>query len=237
MIDREGTIPLYQQLIDVLRSALLCGEIQPGERIPTESELSTQYKVSRITVRKAIEVLAEEGLLVKKQGRGTFAEKPKFERKIIDPVSFSASCTYKGMRPGSRMLQRFVRSADSVEKKILGLGQEGEILYIQRLRFADNEPLLVENNYFPLPEYEFLLDKDIDSHSLYETITSESGKKISSAHKTIEITLAAKNEATLLNVKIGSPLFYLRGTVFDELNQPVHLTAQFIRGDRFKLVM
>jgi len=237
MIDREGTTPLYQQLIDVLRGALLCGEIQPGGRIPTESELSDQYKVSRITVRKAIEVLAEEGLVVKKQGRGTFAEKPKFEREIIDPVSFSASCTYKGMRPGSKMLQRYVRSADSAERKTLGLGQDGEILYIQRLRSVDNEPLLVENNYFPLPEYKFLLDKDIDAHSLYETISRESGKKISSAHKTIEITLAAKSEADLLNVKIGSPLFYLRGTVFDESNQPVHLTAQFIRGDRFKLVM
>jgi len=237
MIDREGTGLLYQQLIDVLRGELLSGEIQPGELIPTEGELSAQYQVSRTTVRKAIETLSDEGLVVKKQGKGTFAEKPKFERKIIDPVSFSASCTYKGMRPGSKLIQRFIRKADSAERQSLGLDQKGEILYIQRLRYVDNEPLLVENNYFPLPEYKFLLEKDIDAHSLYDTISGESGKKIGSAHKTIEITMAAKNEADLLQVKTGSPLFYLRGIVFDESGIPVHLTAQFIRGDRFKLVL
>jgi GntR family transcriptional regulator len=237
MIDHNDKIPLYQQLIDELRSSLLCGEIQPGERIPTEKELSERYAVSRITVRKAIEVLSEEGLVVKKQGKGTFAEKPKFERKIIDPVSFSASCTYKGMRPGSKLIQRFVRSADGAERKALGLSQSDEILYIQRLRFVDNEPLLIENNYFPFPEYGFLLERDIDAHSLYETICAETGKEISKAHKTIEITSAAKSEADLLQVKIGSPLFYLRGIVYDENDRPVHLTAQFIRGDRFKLVL
>jgi len=237
MIDHGGAIPLYQQLIDLLRSALVNGEIAPGERLPSESDLSAQYKVSRITVRNAITELAKEGLVVKKQGKGTFAERPKMARKIIGPISFTDACMVNGMRAGSRLVRRFVREADPFERKELELPEGGRVLYIQRLRLADNEPLLVENDYFPFPEYEFLIDKDIDSNSLYETINSERSSKIASAHKTIEIVPATKEESALLGVKIGSPLFYLLGKVFDDRGKPVHITAQYIRGDRLKLTV
>jgi GntR family transcriptional regulator len=237
MIEHGDVVPLYQQLIDVLRSALVNGEIRPGEQLPSESELISQYHISSITVRKAIAVLAKEGLVVKKQGKGTFAERPKIDKKIFGPISFTTACLSDGMRPGSRLMQRLVREADALEKRELGLPEGGRILYIQRLRFADNEPLLVENNYFAYPEYEFLLNKDIDANSLYETMRRERGIKIASTHKTIEIVSAGKSEATLLEVKIGAPLFYVRGKVYDENERLVHIAAQYIRGDRFRLTV
>ena len=159
MIDREGTIPLYQQLIDVLRGALLCGDIQPGGRIPTESELSAQYQVSRITVRKAIEVLAEEGLVVKKQGKGTFAEKPKFERKIIDPVSFSASCTYKGMRPGSKLLQRLFAAPIPRKGKAWGWMRMGRSFTFRGCAMPTTNLFSWKTTTFPSPNTDFCLIK------------------------------------------------------------------------------
>jgi GntR family transcriptional regulator len=233
----ESAVPLYKTLIESLKRAMASGDFQPGERLPSEVDLCATYMVSRITVRNAIAVLADEGYVVKKQGKGTFVEKPKLEREIVGPISFSAACTYKGMRPGSRLIQRMAREASAVEKKELGLGEGERVLFIQRLRFADDEPLLIESNVFPHEAYSFLLDRDVDSTSLYGTIERERGIRIASAHKTIEIAQASKIEADLLTVRIGSPLFYMRGTVFDEEGRPVHLTAQYIRGDRFKLTV
>jgi GntR family transcriptional regulator len=221
LIVHESAVPLYQLLIDSLRRAFANGEIQPGDRLPSEVDLCSQYRVSRITVRNAISVLAEEGLVVKKQGKGTFVERPKMERKIIGPISFSAACTYNGMRPGSKTIQRLVRDANALEGRELGLVAGDSVLYIQRLRFADSEPLLIENNCF----------------GFHETRETARGIKIASSHKTIEIVQASRTEADLLDVRIGSPMFYMRGTVFDESGQPVHLTVQHIRGDRFKLTV
>ncbi len=234
-LDQKIATPLYQQLKDAIIASIESGEFEQGSCIPSESELSAKYKISRITVRKAIASLVEEGFLVKRQGKGTFVERPKLERKIIEFLSFSTACEYDGRRPGSKLLKRIVREADDLESKELLLESGDQVIHIQRLRYADDELLLLENNYFSYSNFPYLMKSDLENKSLYKLLRHH-GVKLASAKKTLEMTLASPSVAATLSIRKNSPLFKLKGIVNDDAGHPIHLSLQFIRADRYKFV-
>lgn len=235
VLDQNIVTPLYQQLKEVLVAAVESGEYGYGTCIPSESELSEKYKISRITVRKAVTEMVKEGLLEKHQGKGTFVEKPKLERKIIEFVSFSTACAYNGMRPGSKIIKREVRESDENERKELLIKPGDQVIHIQRLRYADDDLLLLENNYFSYKNFSYLMQSDLEKNSLYEVLKGH-GVRLSSAKKTLEMSLATSSIASQLNIRPNSPLFRLKGIVFDDTGYPVHLSLQFIRADRYKFI-
>lgn len=101
--DGKAAIPLYQQVIDIIKNEINSGAYKAGARIPNEFELAESYKVGRVTVRRAIEELVQQGYLTKRQGKGTFVNAPKLKRKIRqkdDVQSFSDACRVNGMEPG-----------------------------------------------------------------------------------------------------------------------------------------
>ena len=106
MLDANNTIPLYLQMKELIKSAILSREYKNGEQLPTEPELGEKYGVSRITVRKAVEELCREGFLVKKQGKGTFVKQRKIQRKMEHLLSFTQACESNGMVPSSSLLKR-----------------------------------------------------------------------------------------------------------------------------------
>ena len=154
-LDDNNSIPLYLQLKNTIKGLIESGEIQKGEKIPSEHELCKKYDVSRITVRNALAELEDEGYLIKKQGKGTFATKPKLFRPLEDSVGFSESCRNAGMESSSIVLKREVLPLDERMKDILKLSDRDQVLYIQRLRLADGEPLMIENNYYSYAKYGF----------------------------------------------------------------------------------
>lgn len=104
-LNEDSLTPLYQQLMEDIKTSLAEGKYMPDEKIPSEPELSELYHVSRITVRRAIEELCTEGYLVKKQGKGTYVSQPKVMRKIAqngDVMGFSEACRACGMQPAPR---------------------------------------------------------------------------------------------------------------------------------------
>ena len=108
-INDSAVVPLYQQVKDDIRAAIESGKYKTNEKIPPEPELSAEYSVSRITVRRAVEELCAEGYLVKMQGRGTFVSKPRIHRKFASgrgTASFTETCKEYGMVPGARLLNR-----------------------------------------------------------------------------------------------------------------------------------
>lgn len=104
MLNQDNIVPLYEQLMNILEHDIRTGKYSPGDRIMTESELSKKYGISLITVRKAISLLTEKGLLIKKQGKGTFVAKPKYSRNIRRLSGFTQMCEQMGVVPGGRML-------------------------------------------------------------------------------------------------------------------------------------
>ena len=143
MLNHDNIVPLYEQLMNILEHDIRTGKYSPGDRIMTESELSKKYGISLITVRKAISLLTEKGLLIKKQGKGTFVAKPKYSRNIRRLSGFTQMCEQMGVVPGGRMLDNRLIAADEKTAKKLGVAPGSDIIYIHRLRYANNEPVII----------------------------------------------------------------------------------------------
>jgi GntR family transcriptional regulator len=237
MLKQDDQIPLYIQLMESIRSSIINGELKYGDKIPTELELSEEYKISRITVRKAILELVEDGYLVKKQGKGTFVNKRKIERKIVHFLSFSDACKANGLKASSKVIKKEIVQPDPKDQKLLQLNDGDALVFIQRVRYADESPIMIENNYFSYKDYNSLLNENLDG-SLYKVLEEKLNIKPSHASETsLEIVRASDDESDLLNVPSGEPLFYMETTVFEENGRPVHRGKQYMIGESYKFIL
>lgn len=234
MLNQEAMTPLYVQLMEEIEKNIADGVYKPGEKIMTEAEMAKEYGVSLITVRKAVGSLMEKGLVIRKQGKGTFVTKPKFSRNMKKLQSFTEMCEQMGVKPGAKMLENRLIEADAKVAARLGIEAGSSVVYISRLRYADQEPVQIERSYFPL-KYAFLLEAQFDDNSLFDFLREQAGTWVASSEKTIELCRATAAEAKLLDVEENDYLLFVRSTAYDSAGEPLYAGVQIINGDRFSL--
>lgn len=234
MLKQDAITPLYVQLMEELETSIRNGVYKPGDKIMTEAEMAKEYGVSLITVRKAVGSLMEKGLVVRKQGKGTFVTKPKYSRNMKKLQSFTEMCEQMGVKPGAQVLENRLIMADKKVADRLGIEPGSNVVYISRLRLADGEPVQVEKSYFPL-KYAFLLEEDLNNGSMFECLKEKAGAKVASSEKMIELCRATAEEAALVDVKKGDYLLFVKSTAYDENGEPMYAGIQLINGDRFSL--
>ena len=180
-LDGGSSAPLYQQVLDLLKSDIEQGTYPVDSQIPTELELSKMYGVGRVTVRRAIEELVGEGYLTKRQGRGTFVTATKIIRKVHqkdDVQSFTQACAENGMKAGARVVARKTVAADRDLASFFGLDEGSDLILVSRVRTADGVPVLFENNYYPVDGFEFLKDIGLSNCSIFEAVGERTGRSI-----------------------------------------------------------
>lgn len=234
MLKQDAITPLYVQLMEELETSIRNGVYKPGDKIMTEAEMAKEYGVSLITVRKAVGSLMEKGLVVRKQGKGTFVTKPKYSRNMKKLQSFTEMCEQMGVKPGAQVLENRLIMADKKVADRLGIEPGSNVVYISRLRLADGEPVQVEKSYFPL-KYAFLQEEDLNNGSMFECLKEKAGAKVASSEKMIELCRATAEEAALMDVKKGDYLLFVKSTAYDENGEPMYAGIQLINGDRFSL--
>ena len=234
MLKQDAITPLYVQLMEELETSIRNGVYKPGDKIMTEAEMAKEYGVSLITVRKAVGSLMEKGLVVRKQGKGTFVTKPKYSRNMKKLQSFTEMCEQMGVKPGAQVLENRLIMADKKVADRVGIEPGSNVVYISRLRLADGEPVQVEKSYFPL-KYAFLLEEDLNNGSMFECLKEKAGAKVASSEKMIELCRATAEEAALMDVKKGDYLLFVKSTAYDENGEPMYAGIQLINGDRFSL--
>lgn len=234
MLKQDAITPLYVQLMEELETSIRNGVYKPGDKIMTEAEMAKEYGVSLITVRKAVGSLMEKGLVVRKQGKGTFVTKPKYSRNMKKLQSFTEMCEQMGVKPGAQVLENRLIMADKKVADRLGIEPGSNVVYISRLRLADGEAVQVEKSYFPL-KYAFLLEEDLNNGSMFECLKEKAGAKVASSEKMIELCRATAEEAALMDVKKGDYLLFVKSTAYDENGEPMYAGIQLINGDRFSL--
>lgn len=240
-LDEESLTPLYQQVMEEIKRGIESGVYATGEKIPSEAELSEMYSVSRITVRRAVEELVEQGLLTKRQGKGTYVITHKLTRKVTQEsmvLSFSDTCKVNGLVPGARVLDRQVVSAGAEGQHYLGVSPDDKLVYIRRVRTADGEPIMLENNYYNYDRFAFLMDANLDDVSLFDVIEDRLGfKPDDSTPSTIEIVLATTDVARDLSISVGEPLFLLESCMLGNNGEALYFEHQYIVGSRFTFVV
>lgn len=235
MLSQNDMVPLYQQLKAKIKDSIVKGEIKPGEKIFTEVELGEKYNVSRITVRSAINELVDEGLLTKKQGKGTFVSNVKIDRELAKFTGFTSTCKMLGLTPSSKVIKKEVIAPSLHDIAKLNLEEGDRLVFIQRIRYADSEPVMIEDTYFSYNKYHFLLTEDGLEASLYELLLKKYNIKLCKGENSVQIFRATEYEAQYLNVSKGHPLLLLNGTAYDDKNIPIHYGKEYINGDKYTL--
>ena len=230
ILNTESYSPLYKQLMQKLRSDIASGLYPVHSRIPSEQELCDTYQVNRVTVRKALAKLTQEGLLKRHQGKGTFVGTPRICRDLKDVNSFSDACRLMGSEPGTRVIHAQMVHAEADDCRDLMLEEGSMVVELVRLRTADGVPVMLETNRFPAG-YAYLLEENLTG-SLYALLES---RGVETAHAIHEISLcyATPAQAKQLEVSAGDALLLLREIIYDQHHHPLHVSRQLIRGDRF----
>ncbi len=231
-LNHQSSLPLYKQIYNHIRDAIASGILKPNQKTPAESELSQLYKVSRITIRKAIAELVENDLLIRRHGKGTFIQGKKIAENFLDEMSFSLTCKINQVRPGSRIDRITVKDANERDIIDLCLKKGDKVLYIARIRYADDVPVIFEHNYFP-QRYSFLLFEDLENKSIYQILKEKYQISIVRTVRSLELCQASEYEAECLKIAPGSPTILLREVAYNENDEPVHRTKQIIAGDKF----
>ena len=230
LLDTESSSPLYKQLIRKLRGDIMSGIYAAHSRIPSEQELCDTYQVSRVTVRKALAELTREGLLERRQGKGTFVSTPRIHKDLRDVNSFHAVCRMMGCVPDSRVIHAGMTDATDEDMERLLTGEGEQVVEIVRLRKADEMPVMLETNHFPAA-YSWLLTAPL-TKSLYDQL-HEHGVEATQAIHEISLVYADASEARLLELNPGEALLCLNEIIYDQHGHPLHTSIQKIRGDRF----
>lgn len=233
-IDRRNPVPLYHQLYQILLGRIETGEWKSGAAIPTEKELSEQYRMSRTTVRQALQQLVLDGCLTRYQGRGTFVTQPKVRHGPQRPFGISGYLRAHNLQPGWRLLGMERVKPPANVAAALGLPAKSDVLRIRRLRLADEEVIGLHTVYLPFPlgeqvKPEFMTQGD-SSLSYLESL----GVTLSESHRIIEAVAARKDEAKLLQVPVAAPLLLIRRTTIAADGRPVEYLHSLYRGDRFE---
>lgn len=229
-LEKRSQSPLYQQLMSRLKNDILAGVYSAGARIPSEQVLCETYGVSRVTVRKAMLDLVQEGLLVRRQGKGTFVADERIQRDLQQITSFSDACREMGHQAGARLVSAEWVPATAEDAEKLGISADTQVVEITRLRLCDGEPVMLEINRFPA-RYAFLLEED-GEQSLYAVLLSH-GVKPSNAVHDISLGHATPLVSRHLGCAQGDALLLLDETVLDQHGEPLHLSRQWIRGDKY----
>lgn len=233
-MNRNSATPLYQQLVDSIKEQIMSGQLKENDKLMTEQEFSDTYNVSRITVRKAIELLADEGIVVKKQGIGTFVASKKVNRVMQGVMSFSEICERNGSKASAELISLEWKKASVSLAKHLGVKPGEKILCIRRIRSCDEWKVMLEENYFP-EKYGYLLGEDLTG-SLYKILKNH-GENLVHYIKTVAICFPSKQEQEALEVPEGQPLLLHKDTVMDADRNVIHYTKLIVNPEHYTLTI
>jgi GntR family transcriptional regulator len=227
-----GPVPLHHQVYLHLKAALDDGEFAPGGRLPTERDLCGRYGCSLITVRRALTELAREGRIERTRGRGTFVLKPRIERDFAEPLSFSEEMQKRGLDPETRLVGARPESAGEAVARALELELGSPTIYLERLRVAAGEPLLLEQVHLSAERFPGLLASDLEHNSLYDLLSERYATRIARARESLEPVLLRTREARLLDQPPRTPALLIDGIAFDDDGAPIEFARTYVRGDR-----
>lgn len=230
------TAPRYEQIAQTLRARMQSGELRTGDQLPPERELSQDFLVNRLTLRRALRQLQEQGLLARRRGAGTFVTQPKFEREVGQLVLVSSSQERRGYQPGTQVVLCEQRPANAFVAAQLALPEGAAIYFIQRVRLLNGEPVIVERLHTAAALCAGIEQHDLQHRSILEVLASEYGRQLDSTQQSLEPALATRADAALLGIRAGEPVMLERRRSLDRSGAPLEYGEDVYRGDRFRFV-
>ncbi|MWA05661.1 UTRA domain-containing protein [Actinomadura sp. LD22] len=207
--------------------------LEPGDALPSERRLVADLRVSRPTLRQAVDGLVAEGLLERRHGSGTYVAEPRIAVPLT-MTSFTEDMIRRGMKPGGRVLSFRTEAAGARIGRRLALPPAEEVFTIRRLRLADGATMAIETLFLPRALMPGLRRDVLEGRSFYDLLRG-AGIVIASGTETIEPTVVTPGEAAELGVPVHTPAFLFERVTRDEDGRPLEYVRSLYRGDRYRL--
>ena len=230
-LDAAGRGSLYQRLERGLRGAIERGLVAPEQPLPPERDLAADFAVSRITVRKALDALVADGLLVRRQGAGTFVA-GRVEKQFAKLSSFTEDMAARGRTVTSRWLARTEGAVTPDESMTLGLSPGAGVYRFDRIRLADGTPMAIERS--AIPGFA-LANTDAVAESLYDALEAAGNRPVRALQR-LRAVLFDADQAALLGMEPGAAGLFIERRGFLEDGRAIEATRSWYRGDAYDFV-
>ena len=236
LLDPKSKLPKYVQILNWLHGMINRGKITVGDKIPTEKELSLMFGVNRMTVRQAIEELSIEKMIKRTRGKGTFlvSTKPKdlvYKLEHISRFTDDMKALNITPRTDTRLI-KVVKPTTNVRNK-LSLKKKEKVIYTLRVKYADEEPVLIERSYLSHSEFKEILNMDLDG-SLYHILIENFNITLHQSIQIFSAILSSKEDTELFKLKQPCPCIMVESIMYDPNNIPIEILYSYFRGDKYK---
>ncbi|RGO26129.1 GntR family transcriptional regulator [Dorea sp. OM02-2LB] len=222
---------LYQQLADSLRDKIYEGKYAFGDKLPSERSLAEKFGISHLTVRKALAILEEEGMLLRVQGKGTFVRAQKYPIDMQHMDGFSSMFGQQGITITNKVLYSGVREAGFKYSRIFGIPREEPVFELIRLRQNGEDPVALEYNILPTKRVPHVEEYDYSLYSLWD-VYRQTGIQLVEENQKLEIVKVYNPQADLLNVEEGADVLILSSTALDLSGKVIEYTKIYDNAKR-----
>lgn len=231
IVDPNSPLPLYAQVKEALKREIE-KNMQPGQSLPIEPELEKRFGVSRVTIRRALEELELDGLIIRKQGRGTFVREPKIAQELTRLISWGETIRQSGLVPLT--VNTEIELLDPAPEVAISLKllPDTSIVRVRRLRYASGEPICIMTNFMPQGLIPNLEHTGLVNDSIYESLAEHNLKPVRAFDK-VEARAATEWEADQLQVPAGFPLLEVTRLAYDANGLPMYLAVITNRSDKY----
>jgi GntR family transcriptional regulator len=244
-LERNGSIPLVYQLGEAIREKIVRGEYGLDKPIPTEEQLQKFYGVSRTTVRLALAKLVNEGYIRRLQGKGTFVNprglvtegRPRrLSRDMFGIKNTTQIIQSAGMKVATEVLhfERVLPSQAVAEK--LGITERDPVLHFERVRYADDKPLVMEKSWIPTAQCPDLRREDVEG-SLYSVLFKKYNHRISASHQSLRAILASELDARILDLQVGEPVMLVHGVSYLADGRAIEVEESHFRAESIEFII
>ncbi len=222
---------IAQQVGEILRTEIEDGELYPGTKIPSDTELAEMFGVQKQIVRTAIDVLVKEGMLKYISDKEVYVLGRKIERNMEKLEGFTQTMLDRNMKPSFKIVSKYLRRAGNLYGDMFGIEPEEAIFYMKRLCYADGEPISLEELYIPhylIPKMEGI---DLSVFSVYE-VYEMYGIHLTKAEQTLDLVRPGLSDAKILGIEAGTPVMLFQSLTYDMDGRAIEFNRNYVRGDK-----
>ncbi len=230
---RKQGIPLYYQVMRVLKDQILAGKLAPGEQLPSEAELTESFRVSRVVVRQALQMLEDEGLIYRVKGKGTFVSADLDKDKTPCLSGYLEDLIRIGLAMEVRVLEFGLRKASAELASLFQVAEGSDVFFIKRLRLVEGRPFSVVHNHVPYDIGKQIPLEALEEEPLMQLIETRAGVAIDWASEVFQAVSAGEEVAKLLEVDLVAPVLKMILTAYSPDGRVVNLAHVFYRSDRY----
>lgn len=235
-VDKQSSTPIKIQVKKEMQKLILSGDLQPGEKLPSERDLQADLDISRTTLRAVLDELQREGMIYSHPGKGRYISNTVLDQQLTHLTGFSQDMLKKGIEPSTKVISQEVVSASPRLASQLQIALGANIFRLKRLRYAEQNPVAIEETHIILSLCPNIVNVDFTDNSLYDYLKRQ-GLQPVSALQIMTAELATIDEADLLNISYPGSIMRMERTTFLSNGKPIEFVKSAYSGTDFQFTL